>query len=393
MNIAFFTDTYSPQINGVVTSIRIFKEELERQGHRVYVFCPSYGGREEPEENVFRVFSIPYPTERMKDQRLIFPLCRAFLKFRGLGIDIVHFHVPHYLGAYGILLAKLWKIPVVHTYHTLFVQYTHYVKMRRSLAVKAVKFISRNFANRCVRVIVPSPEVREELASYGVKPPIDVIPTGIEIVRREPHESRGFLEDRYRLPKDKKRLIFVGRFAREKNIDMLLSMMCILREKKPGYHLLLAGDGPDRPRLDGIIDDLALRDCVTVTGFIPRSRVFDLLRYSDLLVFPSATETQGLVLLEAMSVGLPVVAVDAMGASDVMRDGRGGIAARNDLGDFIAAVEGLLCDRVLYDEKSRNGREKVLDWSTETMTRRLTDFYRRSIFEYRNERRGETASL
>ena len=389
MNIAFFTDTYSPQINGVVTSLKIFREELERQGHRVYIFCPSFAGREVPEKNVFRVFSIPYPTERMQDQRVVFPLCRAFLTFHRLKIDIVHFHVPHYLGAYGLMLAYLWKIPAVHTYHTLFIQYTHYVKMRKSLAEKAVKFISRNFCNRSVRVIVPSPEVREELSTYGVIPPIDVLPTGIDPFHGAPIRDPEALKSRYRIPEGKRRLIFVGRFAREKNIDFLLSMMTILKTKEPGYHLLLAGDGPDRRRLEGIIDSLNLRDVVTVTGYIPRPLVFDLLRLSDLLVFPSSTETQGLVLLESMTVGLPVVAINAMGVEDVLRDGRGGIAVPQDLGKFIEAVEKILGDPVLYEEKKNSCASKVRDWSQETMTKRLVAFYERSIEEYRLKRRSK----
>jgi glycosyltransferase involved in cell wall biosynthesis len=390
VNIAIFTDTYIPQVNGVVTSILSFQRELERLGHRVYIFCPSFCGREKKTEKVYRFFSIPYQTEAMREQRIAFPISKSLFFFHKLDIDIIHFQVPHFLGAYGLLLGWIWKKPAVHTYHTLFIKYTHYISLRRSLAEKAVKFISRQFCNRSVRIIAPSPELKNEIAGYGIHPPIDVIPTGIEYEPGRQVRDADRLFRQYRLPRDKKRLVFVGRFAKEKNIDLLLEILKELNTPSSRYYLLLIGDGPDRKHIENRITALGIGDSVTITGYIPRNMVFDLLQLSDLLVFPSETETQGLVLLEAMAVGTPVVASDAMGAGDVLRDGRGGIPVRAGKTAFITAIESMMNDKDLYEEKRRGGFEKAEEWSSAVMTRRLLDFYKKAIQDYKRNRSGKT---
>jgi glycosyltransferase involved in cell wall biosynthesis len=393
VNIAIFTDTYIPQVNGVVTSILSFQHELERLGHRVYIFCPSYGGRETKLDRVYRYYSIPYQTEAMREQRIAFPFSRSLFLFHRFKIDIIHFHVPHIMGAYGLFLAWIWKIPAVHTYHTLFIKYTHYVSLRESLTERAVKFISRQFCNRCVRIVAPSPELKHEISRYGIIPPIDVIPTGINFEPGRTVRDRESLFRRYRLPREKKRLVFVGRFAKEKNIDLLLEILKELNMTSVGYHLLLIGDGPDRPHIESRIRLLKMEDTVTITGYIPRTGVFDLLQISDLLVFPSETETQGLVLLEAMAVGTPVVASDAMGAGDVLRDRRGGIAVRTEKKEFLCAILSLLGDPDLYEEKRRSGLEKAREWSEEVMTRRLLDFYGTAIRDYTRKRFGPSTDF
>jgi glycosyltransferase involved in cell wall biosynthesis len=388
VNIAVFTDTYRPQINGVVTSIDSFRKELERQGHRVVIFCPSYSGREVKEKNVYRFFSIAYRSEMMREQRIVFPLSRALFLFPFFDFDIVHFHVTHYLGAYGLIFAWLKRIPAVHTCHTLFVKYTHYVKLRKSLTVKAVKLLTRRFSNHGVRVIAPSPEMKAELSTYGIKVPIDVIPTGIDNSSGRPLPDKKALSRLYRFPLDKKLLIFVGRFAKEKNITFLFDVLEDLIREQNIYHLILVGSGPQRPDLETEVSERGISSVTTITGYIPRETVLDLLTVSDLLVFPSETETQGLVLLESMSVGTPVVAVDAMGAGDVLRDGRGGIAVVPGKKDFLHAVKSLLFDEELYARKKRECFAKAAEWSAEIMTEKLVCFYEKAIVDYRRRRLG-----
>ncbi len=389
MNIAIFTDAYSPQINGVVTSVLSFRRELEKAGHKVYIFAPSFAGREKKEEGVYRFYSIPYQTEMMREQRIALPFSRGVFAFPRLGIDIVHFQVTHYVGAYGLLLAMIHKIPAVHTFHTLFVKYTHYVRFQRALAVRFVKWISRVFGNRCVRIISPSPEMRDEIVSYGVRPPVEVIPTGIDYDPDRKVKDPDGLYSRYSLPRGKKLLIFVGRFAKEKNIELLFDVLLDLNAGEKLYHLLLVGDGPGRPELEDRVDAAGIRESVTITGYIPREEVFDLLQLADLMVFPSETETQGLVVLEAMSVGTPVVAANRMGAGDVLKDGRGGIAVPADRASFTGAVRKLMSDPALYAEKCRTAREKAADWSAAAMTEKLVAFYETAIREYREKRFGK----
>ncbi len=385
MNIAIFTDTYTPQVNGVTTSILIFQRELERLGHRVYVFCPTYGGREGVNPpRVFRFYSIPYRSEMMREQRIALPISRGIWEFPKLKIDIVHYHVPHYIGAYALLLAWIFRKPTIHTYHTLFVKYTHYVKIRPSLAVRFVKWISRVFCNHTDRILAPSEEMKKELKGYGVTKPIEVLPTGIDPPPLP--EPSHIQEIKHRFPSNRKLLIFVGRFAREKNIPLLFDVLQILEWKGVPCHLLLVGDGPDRKRIEGEIFTRGLGERISITGYIPRSEVFAYLASSDLFLFPSETETQGLVLLEAMSLGVPVVTAAAMGAGEVLKDGRGGIAVPATPESFAEAAYRLLTDPSLYLEKQRSAKDKAKEWSSSAMTARLLSLYQTTIKEYRARR-------
>ena len=385
MNIAVFTDTYTPQVNGVTTSILIFQRELERLGHTVYIFCPTYGGREGLDPpRVFRFYSIPYLSEMMHEQRIALPISRGIWKFPKLKIDIVHYHVPHYMGAYALLLAWIFKKPTIHTYHTLFVKYTHYVKIRPSLAVRFVKWISRVFCNHTDLILAPSQEMKRELLSYGVQKPIEVLPTGIDIP--ELPQPTHLQTLRKRFPLDKKLLIFVGRFAKEKNIPLLFDVLQILEQRGVPCHLLLVGDGPDRKRIEEEISKRGITQRITITGYIRRSDVFSLLACADLFLFPSETETQGLVLLEAMAVGVPVVAADAMGAGEVLQDGRGGVAVPATPQAFADAAFKLLTNPVLYREKQRSAKEKATEWSSKTLTQRLVTVYKATIEGYRIRR-------
>jgi len=392
VNIAVFTDTYTPQVNGVTTSILIFQRELERLGHTVYIFCPTYGGREGLDSpRVFRFYSIPYRSEKMHEQRIALPLSRGIWKFPKLKIDIVHYHVPHYMGAYALLLAWIFKKPTIHTYHTLFVKYTHYVNIRPSLAVRFVKWISRVFCNHTDLILAPSQEMKRELLSYGVHKPIEVLPTGIDLPQLpDPTHLQTLRKD---FPLDKKLLIFVGRFAREKNIPLLFDVLKILEHKGIPCHLLLVGDGPDRKRIEEEILERKIARSTTITGYIPRSDVFSLLACADLFLFPSETETQGLVLLEAMAVGVPVVAADAMGAGEVLRDGRGGVAVPATPQAFADAAFKLLTDPVLYREKQRSAKEKATEWSSKTLTQRLVTVYKATIEGYRIRRYPPKGSI
>ncbi|HOV37672.1 MAG TPA: glycosyltransferase [Spirochaetales bacterium] len=388
MNIAIFTDTYIPQINGVTTSVLSFQRELEKAGHTVYIFCPSYGGREGLDPpRIFRFFSIPYRSEMMKEQRIALPLSRGLLQFSNLKIDIIHYQVTHYMGGYGLLLGKIFKKPTIHTYHTLFVKYTHYVKFNKETAVRFVKWISRTFCNLTDRVIAPSLEMKRELLTYGVTTPIEVLPTGIDIPEGYQPGDPSITRRLFQIPEGHRILIFVGRFAREKNIPLLLDVLIALENRGIPCHLILVGDGPDRKRLEREIQERNLTSRISITGYIPRTQVFQLLSTSDLFLFPSETETQGLVLLESMSIGLPAVGAAAMGAYEVLKDGRGGVTVPATVESFTDAAYSLLTDPLLYKEKQRTALEKAKEWSAQKMTKRLISIYQETIQEYRDRRK------
>ncbi len=385
MRIGIFTDTYKPEINGVVTSIELFRRQLEASGHTVYLVCPRYFGREDPTPNVFRFPSSPYLFKMMTERRFAYPSLRVFRAISRLNLDIVHSQVPANIGVFGILAARLRRAAHVHTYHTLFMEYTHYMPLPQTLSRYLVRLISRRFCGRCHRVISPSKRIGDELRHYGVNTPIDVIPTGIDI--REPASvgDPSDLRRRYHIPPEKHLLSMVGRIGREKNISFLLRVVLTLKLRRSDFTFVVVGDGPDRKPLQQEVKELGLEDCVVFTGYVRRDEVFAFLRASSVFTFASVTETQGLVLLEAMSMETPVVAVDAMGVSDLMADERGGFTCRLKIDEFAGHVQELLDDRELHRAKSREARRKAIEWSIETMTARLVSTYERAIADFKTK--------
>lgn len=384
MTIAIFTDTYSPEINGVTTAIRLIREELQNRGHTVYLFCPEYGGRVFADDPyTIRFPSIPYFFKKMKERRFVFPHFRKLFRIRRLGIDIIHSQVPGNIGVYGLIAARLFNIPHVHTYHTLYMAYIHYMPIPHAISTRSVRWISRKFLGRCQRVVAPSYDIRRELKSYGVDAPIDVIPTGIETRRSHAFLNPAKLKGKYGIQPDEPCLLYVGRLGPEKNVQFLFDVMSELRERGRRVQLLIVGDGPDRARLEGLVRSQDLGSAVTFAGYIPREEVFSFYHMTDLFVFASETETQGLVLLEAMSVGTPVVAVAVMGVADLMTDNRGGIAVRPRVDEFANAVESLLDNDELYRRKRDEAEHKAHDWSVTRSVDRLLWFYEESIRDHR----------
>jgi 1,2-diacylglycerol 3-alpha-glucosyltransferase len=384
MNIGLVSDTYEPQINGVVTSIELFKRALEEKGHTVYVFCPYYNGRGKKHYNIYRYFSVPWPFKAMKEQRFVIPLPVRKTPFRDLDINILHSQVPGNMGWFAVVKAMIYRIPHVHTYHTLYIEYTHYMPVPLPLAQIIVRIISRRFCATCQRVITPSAEIKQEVAGYGVKRPLDVIPTGIDFEADRKFDDPERIKAAYGIPPGKKIISFIGRFGKEKSIGFLLDMLVKLIPLEPEIHFLLVGDGPDRADLEHKTSALDLDKYVTFTGYVPRDYIFNFFKLTDVFVFSSKTETQGIVLLEAMSVGTPVVAVGAMGVNDLMQDGKGGFLIDDlDEDEFIEKILQLLDDPELYARKSREALEKAEAWSVNKMADKLIECYKKAITDYR----------
>jgi glycosyltransferase involved in cell wall biosynthesis len=214
--------------------------------------------------------------------------------------------------------------------------------------------------------------------------PVEVIPTGTDFDAPHSPRPREALAAELGIPAGRRVLGFVGRIAAEKNMGFLLDALQRLLAGGVDAHLVLVGDGPGRPPLDAAVDAAGLRGRVSFTGYVPRERTFDYYGLSEVFVFASLTETQGIVLLEAMSAGIPVVALSAMGVAELMADGRGGLTVcPADLDGFTAAVERLLSDRGLHAAKAREGRLKAAEWSIEATTRRVLACYERAIADYR----------
>lgn len=401
MRIAIFTDTYRPEINGVVTSIDTYRTELERQGHEVWIFAPKYFGRDDPHPRNLRFPSIPYPFKMMKERRIAWMGPIAILRFARLGIDVIHSQVPAFMGVYALLVSALWRVPHVHTYHTHYMEYRHYMPFPTAFSRRAIVWIARHYCGRANHVVVPSSGIKEAILSYGVDAPVTVIPTGIDTRYRRSDLPLPDLLAKYRLDYDerlarKRLLVSVGRLGREKNIRFLIRAMAQMREAGEAVHLFMIGNGPDRAEIEVEIETLRLRDDVTLTGYVDRDDVLSFLRACELFIFASKTETQGLVLLEAMAMGTPVVAIDATGVHDLVGDDVGGVATNDNIEEFARTTVELLRSPWTLRNKKAEAQRRASLWSIENQVRRLeavyeaaiTDMRRHGLPRYRRRRRS-----
>ncbi|WP_242368882.1 glycosyltransferase family 4 protein [Lactobacillus intestinalis] len=310
MNIGLFTDTYFPQLSGVATSIKTLKDALEEQGHNVFIFTTTdphiKKGIIEP--NVFRFSSIPFVS--FTDRRIAF---RGFFEAtkvaKEVKLDIVHTQTEFALGTMGKYVAHQLKIPAIHTYHTMYEDYLHYVLNGHLLRPYHVKQFTRGYLKNMDGVIAPSERVEALLERYGVKIPIRVIPTGVDIKSMNEADNRDIRAE-LDIDKDTPVILTLSRIAAEKKIDHILDVMPDIIEEFPKVKLVIAGDGPDVKMLKEHVERLTLEDYVIFTGAIAHEDVGNYYKMADLFVSASDTETQGLTYIEALAAGTQCVVYD-----------------------------------------------------------------------------------
>jgi len=385
LKIGIFTDSYKPYTSGVVTSICTFREELENLGHQIYIFAPSYPGYSEHEDGVYRYYSVPSPTN--PDYTLaipIFPGMNSLLK--RLDLDIIHVHSPFTMGRVGLHYARRYDTPIVFTYHTLYDQYVHYVPVAQDLARDVTIKYSKNFCNQCDHIVVPSREVESILTELNIKTPRSVIPTGVPIEKFN-QGDRQWLREHYDIPEKNRILLFVGRLTKEKNLDFLLDAFKEIHQQTPDTSLVITAQGPMEGELKkhALRLGLDLKQDVIFTGALPFDTLVNVYYSADLFVFSSVTETQGLVLIEAMAAGIPVVAVRAYGVQDMVDDGVNGYLTPCSIPEFSQAVCKLLEDDKTYQKFSRNALLKADSLSSHNMARKLEELYLQ--LDIRNGRR------
>jgi len=304
-------------------------------------------------------------------------LNRALSGIPGGHVDVVHIHTPfiaHYAGA---RFARNSGIPCVATYHTFFEEYLHhYVPV---LPRRIGRFLARSFTrSQCDDVqalIAPSDPMREVLLQYGVSTPIHVLPTGLAADRFAPGHPARF-RTQAGLPADRPLVTYIGRVAHEKNIDFLVKVFVEVRKAVPAAMLVIAGEGPARESLRHLVARLGLVNDVHFAGYLDRdTALLDCYAAADVFVFASRTETQGLVLLEAMAQGAPIVSTAELGTRSILKAGSGALVVPEEMDAFAAATVRVLQDASLRQELSARGRVYARTWSSATMARRLADLY------------------
>jgi 1,2-diacylglycerol 3-alpha-glucosyltransferase len=383
VQVLFVSDVYFPRVNGVSTSIRTFRQDLSGCGVDTLLVVPSYdqsatsNERAVDEPGILRVASSGIPKDP-EDRRMRWgPLNRMLASIPPGRVDLVHIQTPfvaHYAAA---RFARRVGIPCVATYHTFFEEYLHhYVPV---LPRRIGRFMARHFTrSQCADVqalIAPSDPMRDVLLEYGVSTPIHVLPTGLPADRFIAGDAERFRTEA-RIPGGRPLVTYVGRVAHEKNIEFLVKVFVEVRRTVPAAMLVIAGEGPARESLRQMVVRLGLERDVHFAGYLDRNTgLLDCYAAANVFVFASRTETQGLVLLEAMAQGAPIVSTAELGTRSVLKPGCGALVVEEKLEPFSAAVTRLLQDENLRNDLAERGRVYAKTWSSAVMARRLADLY------------------
>jgi 1,2-diacylglycerol 3-alpha-glucosyltransferase len=385
--IAFFTNYYLPIVNGVVKSVESFRDELSRQGHNVSIFAQEDDSYEDEAPFIFRYPSLNLPIQ-IKEPAVIPVSPFVDWLLPKLKLDVIHAHHPILLGQTAAKKAEELDLPLVFTFHTQYHEYTHYFPLPQDaiqeLLKDAVQSWLQDYMQKCQHIVIPSESMKEIIVrEYGLRDRFTVIPTGIDL---EPYRITDGEALRARKGWQKEKvMISIGRMAPEKNWDTLLKAAKIVRENHPDLRVVLIGDGPARSDLEGLASELGIADHVTFTGEVPFVDVPAYLKAANLFGFASTTETQGLVTMEALAAGLPVVAVDASGTRDILTDGEQGFLVPNDAEALAASIIRLLESPARMETFKENALGKAREYDQRDCAKRLIEVYDQAIEDKEND--------
>lgn len=322
MKIVFLTNTYLPHVGGVARSVSSFAMHYRKLGHRVLIVAPEFSDVPENEEDVIRVPAIQ--NFNGSDFSVALPIPTGLTEsIKEFGPDVIHSHHPFLLGSTAVRLARYLNVPLVFTHHTLYEQYTHYVPGDSTNLQKFVIELATRYANLCDQVFAPSESIRDLITERGVTTPIDVVPTGVELRKFSAGKGERF-RSKNNIPDNAFVIGHMGRLAPEKNLDFLCQAVSRVMKKNPKVWFLVVGTGSSEDKVRAYFKKAKLDDRMRMAGVLQAQGLADALAAMNLFAFTSQSETQGMVLTEAMATGLPVVALDASGAREVVEDGVNG---------------------------------------------------------------------
>lgn len=388
MKIAMLTNNYKPYVGGVPVSIEHLAEELRRRGHIVYIFAPSYPNQEE------EPFVIRYPSFSAKIAGAPVPnvMTRLFArKMKELHIDLIHVHHPAITGNVALKMRRQLGIPVVFTYHTRYEEYLHYIRPLKQVerCTRVFHHYLRYFCNRCDMVLAPTQSIEEHLLYQKmVERPIEILPTGLPQEHFLPDKNAAaHIRKQYQNNAD---YVFctVARLAKEKNLDFLLESLQKLKEmmayRSKTFRYLLIGEGLEQNHLKEKCRNLGLEQEVVFVGNVANREIKNYLSASDLFLFSSKSETQGIVVLEAMAAGTPVVAVEATGIRDVVKTGENGILTAEDSDDFAQAVEQALYNPTRYKTLCEGAKNTAMNYAEDKIAYLAENHYLEALNSCQN---------
>ncbi|RSJ81449.1 Alpha-monoglucosyldiacylglycerol synthase [Streptococcus cristatus] len=376
MRIGLFTDTYFPQVSGVATSIRTLKTELEKLGHKVFIFTTTDKDVNRYEDwQIIRIPSVPFFA--FKDRRVAYRgFSNALEIARQYQLDIIHTQTEFSLGLLGIWIAKELRIPVVHTYHTQYEDYVHYLAKGMVIRPSMVKYIVRGFMSDLDGVICPSEIVYDLLVGYKIKAEKRVIPTGIDLAKFDrPELSREDIKKlRFKLgiAEDEVMLLSLSRISYEKNIQAIVEALPMVLEENAKVKLVIVGDGPYAEDLKALVTQLHIKDSVIFTGMIAPSDTALYYKAADFFISASTSETQGLTYLESLASGTPIIAHGNPYLDNVISDKAFGTLYYESRDLAGAILEAILATPDMDEKKLA---DKLYEISAENFGRRIYEFY------------------
>jgi glycosyltransferase involved in cell wall biosynthesis len=396
MNILFISDVFFPRVNGVSTSINTFAKELKLLGHQVTLIAPSYGDDDRDEDWIVRI-----PSHKIyfdpEDRLMNFGKLKALLPWiEERHFDVIHIHTPFTAHYVGIHFAKKLDIPVVETYHTFFEDYLHHYLpfIPQFISRKLARTISRRQCNAVDGIVSPSKPMLDILKEYGINTSSEVVATGLDESSFAKVDGESFRIS-HDIPLAQPMLLFVGRVAHEKNIEFLLEMHVKLIQKHPDALLVITGEGPAEESIKVSITRLGLVNKVKMIGYLDRSHeLIACYKAADIFVFASKSETQGLVLLEAMAQGTAVVALAELGTKSILIEGEGVLIAKDDTSDFADKVSILLSDSIKRQSIGEKGRQYAeAKWSAYALAKKVAKFYKNIIIQKTSLARYTTTKI
>lgn len=382
MRIGFFTDTYFPQVSGVATSIRTLKNELEKQGHEVYIFTTTDPDADEFEKDIVRMPSVPFIS--FTDRRIVVRgLWFAYQIAKELELEIIHTHTEFGTGFLGKMVANRLRIPVIHTYHTMYEDYLHYIANGKVVRPSHVKHFIKMFVNHSTGVVCPSKRVVDTLKRYEVDVPMRIIPTGIDVSRFSrpdiTKKDTDQLRDKLGLHTDDLMILSLSRISYEKNIHVIVQQFPEVLMSYPNARLVIVGKGPYREDLEELSRQLSVEDYIQFTGEVPHEDVAYYYHAADYFVSASTSETQGLTYAEAIASGTQCIVEGNDYLNQLLNDESLGITFEQDA-DFSESFVSYVQQQIAIDPRVQ--QKKLMEISAERFGDEMIKFYQEMIAYY-----------
>jgi glycosyltransferase involved in cell wall biosynthesis len=382
MNICMFTNTYLPHVGGVARSVHTFSRDLQRKGHQVLIVAPTFAGDDADNSDNDMILRVP-AIQNFNGSDFSMRIPVPFYineKLDAFAPDIIHSHHPYLLGDAAFRAARRRRLPLVFTHHTRYEQYTHYVAGDNDNFKQFARNLSTMYANLCDQVAAPSQSIADLIKKRGVSTPVTQIPTGVDTQFFASGDAHGFKKT-YRIPENAVVIGHVGRLAPEKNLAFLARSVARSMGTLEDTWFCVAGDGPDRQTIHDIFTDCKLAHRLVLTGNLTGRTLADAYQAMDLFVFSSQSETQGMVLTEAMAAKTPVIALDGPGVREVVENQKNGrlLPGDADQSAFSRAIRDAVSDSEKLRTWQAHARQTALKFSRQACVDKLLDLYTTAV--------------